>query len=217
MLISDQQCVSYQSPYSITPGAYPIIWQVPGNEVFSTPEFKQVNSSINWSMVPNIAPRKMVNGSFDTSTYPPTDPDCWWSFSSCTMPNSATGLKPDYSICPEPDSNDWQMEPAGKKTPAEIDAIFEDFVKMGKNGTFSNSGAICLQHELNNGTMSKAQQWFPSIKSAYKHVIPAAICLNITHPYAETNYTFPSFAEYIDTLSNSSSPTNHSPSGSNKT
>ncbi|CAG8836779.1 28798_t:CDS:1, partial [Racocetra persica] len=97
-----QECVFYQSPYNITPGAYPVIWKIPGNEVFSTPEFKQVNSSIDWSKVPNIAPRKMVNGIFDSSTYPATDPDCWWSYKLCTTPNPSTGLKADYSICPEP-------------------------------------------------------------------------------------------------------------------
>ncbi|CAG8822607.1 25933_t:CDS:2, partial [Racocetra persica] len=107
------------------------------------------------------------------------------------------------------DSNDWQMQPMGPKTSAEVDAIFEDFVKMGQNGSFSNHGAIALQHELNNATMSKAQQWYSSIKGAFKHVVPAASCLNMTHPYAETNITYPSFAEYIG---NSSSPT---PSGTN--
>lgn len=103
-VIGQQQCVPYQSPYNITPGEYPNIWALPGNEVFSTAEFRLVNSSINWDLVPKIPPRKMVNGAFDFSTYPANDPDCWWSYKQCVMPK-APGLKPDYSICPEPGKN----------------------------------------------------------------------------------------------------------------
>ncbi|CAG8735035.1 9489_t:CDS:2, partial [Dentiscutata heterogama] len=100
------------------------------------------------------------------------------------------------------DSNDWQMEPAGSMTSDQIDQIFQGICDMGKNGTYANSGAIILEHELNNGTMSKAQQWYPSIKSAYKYLVPVASCMNIAHPYAETNYTYPSFDEYTNSTTN---------------
>ncbi|CAG8805023.1 19070_t:CDS:2, partial [Racocetra fulgida] len=61
------------------------------------------------------------------------------------------------------------------------------------------------QHELNNGTMSKAIEWYPKIKNAYKHVVPIASCMNVTQPYTESNYTYPSFAEYINKNSASTS------------
>ncbi|ORY06987.1 glycoside hydrolase/deacetylase [Basidiobolus meristosporus CBS 931.73] len=107
------------------------------------------------------------------------------------------------------DSDDWQMAPAGNLPPSAIDQLFEGFVNMGKNGTFARSGAITLEHELNNGTMSMAEKWYPQIKQAFKHVVPVASCMNITTPYLETNYTYPDFAQYIagDTNGNTSSNT----------
>ncbi|KAJ7315045.1 carbohydrate esterase family 4 protein [Mycena albidolilacea] len=53
--------------------------------------------------IPNIAPRG-VNGVFATnatSSYPATDPDCWWTFGQCLTPKVA-GLKPDIADVPEP-------------------------------------------------------------------------------------------------------------------
>ncbi|KAK7044461.1 carbohydrate esterase family 4 protein [Favolaschia claudopus] len=53
--------------------------------------------------IPNIAPRG-VDGAFATdalSKYDKTDPDCWWSFSTCAQPKLA-GLKPDIFDVPEP-------------------------------------------------------------------------------------------------------------------
>ncbi|CAG8586123.1 19734_t:CDS:2 [Dentiscutata erythropus] len=327
-VIAQQQCVPYTSQFTFTPGEYPNIWSTPSTEVFNTAEFKQVNSSIKWSMVPNIPPKVMVNGTFVSSTYPATDPDCWWSYKLCVTPK-APGVNPDYYMCPEPDtwgltyddgpncshtqfydflkqnnqkasmffvgsnvadwpneairaltdghhicvhtwshpymttltndqvlaelyytrkvikyvmgitplcwrppfgdvddrvraiaqqlnmstviwnldSDDWQMQPAGSFTSAQVDSIFQGFVDMGKNGTFATSGAIALEHELNNGTMSKAEQWYPAIKGAYKYVVPVATCLNISQPYAETNYTYQTFAQMLATTSNNSTST----------
>lgn len=328
-VIAQQQCVPYTSNYTFTTG-YPPIWVTPGAETFTTAEFQQVNKSINWSMVPNIPPNKLVNGALDLSTYSTSDPNCWWSYKNCVNPKFP-GLKPDISRCPEPgtwgltyddgpncthnefydflkgqnqtatmyfigsnvadwpyeaqraitdkhqvcvhtwshpymttltndqvlaelyytrkaikyvcnvtplcwrppfgdvddrvraialqlnlstdlwnlDSNDWRMIPAGTFTSAQVDTIFEGFVEMGKNGTYATSGVITLQHELNNGTMSKAQQWYSQIKAAYKHLMPVASCMNITHPYAETNITYPSFNDLVG----GSSTSGNNPSG----
>ncbi|CAG8701986.1 2451_t:CDS:2 [Dentiscutata erythropus] len=96
------------------------------------------------------------------------------------------------------DSNDWQMQPAGELTSAKIDQYFSGFCSKAKNGTFANSGALILEHELNSETMSKAQQWYPTLKSSFEYIVPVATCMNITQPYAETNYTYPSFAQYIN-------------------
>ncbi|CAG8506183.1 5036_t:CDS:2 [Racocetra persica] len=320
---AQQLCVPYTSSFTFTSG-YPAIWTTPTSDVFNTQEFQQVNSSIDWSKVPNIKPHTLVNGVVDKTGYSASDPDCWWSYNQCTSPK-APGLQPDVVLCPEPgtlgltyddgpncshtvfydflkeknqkatmffigsnvaafpyeakraltdghqvcvhtwshqpmttltndealaelyysrktikyvmgvtplywrppfgdvddriraiaqqlnlatiiwnlDSNDWNMVPAGIEQPAQIDDIFQGLVDLGKNGTFANSGAIVLQHELNNGTMSKAIEWYPKIKSAYKHVVPIASCMNVTRPYAESNYTYPSFAEYISKNSSS--------------
>ncbi|CAG8668249.1 9850_t:CDS:2, partial [Racocetra persica] len=318
---AQQECVSYTSPFDFSSG-YPKIWEKPTSKDFNTKEFKQINSSINWSKVPKIATRKMVNGNVDTTGYPDSDPDCWWSYSTCTTPKPP--LQHDVSFCPEPgtlgltyddgpncahtvfydflkqnnqkatmffigsnvatlpneaqrafidghhicvhtwshqymttltneealaelyyarkaikrvigitprcwrppygdvdnriraiaqqlnmrtiiwnlDTNDWDMEPDGTEQPAQIDAIFQSLVNMGQNGTFADSGAIVLEHELSNGTMSKAIEWYPKLKSAFKHIVPIASCMNVTRPYIESNFTYPSFAEYIGTRNN---------------
>ncbi|KAK9762827.1 hypothetical protein K7432_011052 [Basidiobolus ranarum] len=110
------------------------------------------------------------------------------------------------------DSDDWQMAPAGNLPESAIDQRFQNFVDMGKNGTFATSGAITLEHELNNGTMTMAEKWYPQLKQAFKHIVPVASCMNITTPYVETNYTYPDFAQYIS--GNINGNTNGSTSGS---
>ncbi|CAG8793294.1 2832_t:CDS:2, partial [Gigaspora rosea] len=311
-------CTGYTSSYNFT--GYPGIWEKPTSTVFNTDDFKRINSSIDWTKVPNIPPHKTTTaGDIDQTGYSASDPDCWWSYNLCTTPK-APGLNPDVTVCPEPgtwgltyddgpncshtvfydflkqnkqnatmffigsnvaslpieaqraladghhicvhtwshqymttltneealaelyytvkviklvmgitplcwrppfgdvddriraiaqqlnlttiiwnlDTNDWDMTPDGKETVAQIDANFQSFVNMGTNGTFNNGGCIVLEHELDNNTMSKAVEWYPKIKAAYKHVVPIASCLNITHPYLEPNYTYPSFLEYIN-------------------
>lgn len=32
------------------------------------------------------------------------DPDCWWTYTTCTSPKAETGLDPDVTIVPEPGS-----------------------------------------------------------------------------------------------------------------
>ncbi|CAG8624090.1 54_t:CDS:2, partial [Scutellospora calospora] len=308
---------------------------------FGTSEFKALYASIDWSKVPNIPTRKLdASGSFITTGYNTSDPDCWWSFSTCTTPK-APGINPDIYFCPEPetlglsyddgpncshtvfydflqannqkatmffigsnvadwpneakraladghqicvhtwshpymttltneevlgelyytrkaikyvigvtpqcwrppfgdvddrvrgiaqqlnmstiiwnlDTNDWDMAPAGTLTPAQVDANFQDFVNMGKNGTFTDSGCIILEHEINSGTMSKALEWYPQIASAYKYLVPIASCMNITQPYAETNISYPTFAEYIGTSTttsnNNTNNSNNNPNNGN--
>ncbi|CAG8710362.1 9711_t:CDS:2, partial [Racocetra fulgida] len=168
------------------------IWKKPTIKDFNTKDFKWINSSINWSKVPNIAPRKMVNGDIDMTGYPDSDPDCTWGLTyddgpSCahtvfydflrdnnqsatmffigsnvaTLPHEARRAYLDVcsnltTIITFTDTNDWNMEPDGTEQPAQIDATFQSFIDMGQNGTFADSGAIVLEHELNNGTMSKA-------------------------------------------------------------
>ena len=37
----------------------------------------------------------------------------------------------------------------------------------------------------------------PSIAGNFKHIVPVATCQNTTQPYVETNYTFPTFDEWL--------------------
>ncbi|CAG8474182.1 13124_t:CDS:2 [Dentiscutata erythropus] len=323
--VISQECAPYTSSFNFS--GYPANWKIPTSTVFNTDEFKQLNSSIDWTKVPNITPHKTVNGSIDQTGYSASDPDCWWTYNLCTTPKTA-GINPDVTVCPEPgtwgltyddgpncshtvfydflkannqkatmffigsnvqnlpneaqraladghqicvhtwshnymttltneealaelyytrkvikyvmgitplcwrppfgdvddriraiaqqlnlttiiwdqDTNDWDEIPDGVETSAQIDANFQTFVNRGLNGTYNYSGTIVLEHELDNNTMSKAVEWYPKIKSAYKHVVPIASCLNITQPYLETNFTYPSFFEYIN---NDNGPTNY--------
>ncbi|KAJ3576317.1 hypothetical protein NP233_g512 [Leucocoprinus birnbaumii] len=58
-------------------------------------------------------------------------------------------------------------------------------------------GAIILTHELNNFTMSEAVQFYGQLQTAFKHIVPVGVAYNQTQPYVETNYTLPTFEEYI--------------------
>ncbi|CAO0794532.1 unnamed protein product [Mucor circinelloides] len=81
------------------------------------------------------------------------------------------------------DTDDWS---AGVTTTVEaVEQSYSDYIAMGTNGTFANSGNIVLTHEINNTTMSLAVENLPKIISAYKQVIDVATCYNISHPYFE--------------------------------
>jgi len=332
---AQQQCVPYLSAFTFPNTQYPDIWKKPTATIFNTAEFKTLNSSINWSLVPNIPPKQQdATGAFISANYPASDPDCWWTYKTCVTPK-APGLKPDVSFCPEPntlgltyddgpnctdstlydmlkqnnqkvtlfyigsnvadwpkeaqrgyadghqvcvhtwshpymttltnqevlgelyysrkaiktvigitplcwrppfgdvddrvraiaqqlnlstiiwnqDSDDWQMVPAGTQPQSFVDGNYQTFVDRANNGTFSTQGSIILSHELNAGTISEAIKWYPMLKAAYKNIVPVASCLNITQPYAETNVTYPTFAQLatsggsnISSSSNGSSP-----------
>ncbi|KND01966.1 uncharacterized protein SPPG_02473 [Spizellomyces punctatus DAOM BR117] len=95
------------------------------------------------------------------------------------------------------DSFDWMMQPAGPRSPAEIDANFQGWIDKAKNGSFANSGAISLEHEANEGTMRKAIEWYPKLKESFKYIMPVVSCQSIAHPYEETNISFQTFQEVV--------------------
>ncbi|CAO3621558.1 unnamed protein product [Mucor hiemalis] len=81
------------------------------------------------------------------------------------------------------DTNDWS---AGFTTTVEaVQQNYNDYITMGTNGTFADSGNIVLTHEINNTTMSLAVENLPKIISSYKQVLDVATCYNISHPYFE--------------------------------
>ncbi|KAI9264853.1 hypothetical protein BDA99DRAFT_546697 [Phascolomyces articulosus] len=95
------------------------------------------------------------------------------------------------------DTDDWA---AGESLPMEtVQKNYENFIDMGTNGTFKNSGNIVLQHEIDNTTMSLAIDYLPKIQKAYKHVVDIATCQNITYPYQEKSVKFASFANATKT------------------
>ncbi|KAG7449836.1 glycoside hydrolase/deacetylase [Guyanagaster necrorhizus] len=94
------------------------------------------------------------------------------------------------------DSNDWKAG-TGNITAATVDANYQALINNATSGTFSTQGTIMLTHELNNYTMSTAMKWYPQLKAAFQYLVPIAAALNITQPYVETNYSFPTFEQYI--------------------
>lgn len=93
------------------------------------------------------------------------------------------------------DSNDWQQG-LNNVTDADVDNFYQQFVNNATSGTFNTVGGIMLTHELNNYTMSKAIQWYPKLKAAFKSIVPVNVALNITRPYVETDHFLPTFAQY---------------------
>ncbi|CAO3607899.1 unnamed protein product [Cunninghamella echinulata] len=110
------------------------------------------------------------------------------------------------------DTDDWNSE-----TPEllkKVQGAYDDFIKMGSNGTYATSGNIVLTHEINNTTMSLAMKNLPNIMKNYKHVVDIATCMNITNPYQETTVKFPTFDEFIKGQTANSVGTNNNNSSS---
>ncbi|KAA1470727.1 glycoside hydrolase/deacetylase [Dentipellis sp. KUC8613] len=110
------------------------------------------------------------------------------------------------------DSNDWRAGTGGV-TPADVDANYTSFISNVASGAFNTEGGIMLMHELNNFTMSEAVKFYPQLQAAFSHIVPVGVALNKSQPYVETNYTLPSFAEYISGTTNKTGSANSSSSG----
>ncbi|KAI9016274.1 hypothetical protein CLU79DRAFT_764220 [Phycomyces nitens] len=96
------------------------------------------------------------------------------------------------------DTNDWAAGSIPGVTVDTVNQKYESYIQMGTNGTFATSGNIVLTHEINNMTMDFFVKHYPEIKKAYKHVVDAATCMNITHPYVESTITFPTFDQSVN-------------------
>ncbi|KAI8887549.1 carbohydrate esterase family 4 protein [Backusella circina FSU 941] len=90
------------------------------------------------------------------------------------------------------DTNDWNMpgDGGGNLSPDTVDGYFEGWIDARKNGTDNQSGHIVLEHELNNSTVSMAEKWLPQLQQVFK-VVPWNECMNISDPYWETNFVYP--------------------------
>ncbi|KAI9459537.1 carbohydrate esterase family 4 protein [Boletus coccyginus] len=116
------------------------------------------------------------------------------------------------------DSNDWEAGTGGY-TDADVDANYQALVTAAQQGTFNTGGTIILAHELSSDTMGEAMKWYPQLKSVFKYLVPMGTATNVTHPYVETNYLLPTFAQYTSgstVLSGASElPTSSTGEGSN--
>ncbi|KAI8343781.1 chitin deacetylase [Choanephora cucurbitarum] len=304
------ECKDYtpdSSLIAINRSEFPESWSIAtSNGRGDSAEFTSLYNSIDWTKAPKISVRKTKsNGDLDDSGYDyDTDPDCWWSASTCTVPKLAD-VNPDIYKCDEPetwgltyddgpncshnafydylqqqklkasmfyigsnvldlpygalrgiadghhiashtwshpymttltnkevlaelyytqkaiklatgitprywrppfgdvddrvrwvatqlgmtaiiwnyDTDDWAADDGS--TPAAVEKTYEQFIEMGTNSTFAESGNIVLTHEIDNITMSLALEFLPKIKASYKNVLDVATCANITHPYFE--------------------------------
>ncbi|KAG2177616.1 hypothetical protein INT44_008130 [Umbelopsis vinacea] len=100
------ECTYYTLPgLTITPTEWPTIWATATtNGMNTSAEFTALYNSINWANAPNISVRTEVNGALSFTGYDAsTDPDCWWSSSTCTTPKLA-GVNADIFQCNEPET-----------------------------------------------------------------------------------------------------------------
>ncbi|KAI5477444.1 chitin deacetylase, carbohydrate esterase family 4 protein [Pseudohyphozyma bogoriensis] len=97
----------------------------------------------------------------------------------------------------EEDTNDWEYTEVGI---AAVEANYESIIAMGANGTFNTQGTIVLTHELDNETMSLSEKYLPSIRSTFTGgVMPIAVCMNFTTPYAEgSSYVYPNYEQWMN-------------------
>lgn len=77
-----------------------------------------------------------------------------------------------------PDPGDLHLRPSPRRDPGNTPLIAPD-----------------------NYTMGEFMKYAPSIMSAFKHVVPIASALNESQPYAESNYTYPTFEQVISNQS----------------
>ncbi|ORX51257.1 glycoside hydrolase/deacetylase [Hesseltinella vesiculosa] len=93
------------------------------------------------------------------------------------------------------DTDDWNMPGSGggNLPPSTVDGYFEGWIQARQNGTDNVSGHIVLEHELNNATVTMAEKWLPQIQKVFR-VVPVSQCHNVTHPYWETAFTYPTDA-----------------------
>ncbi|KAJ7611245.1 carbohydrate esterase family 4 protein [Roridomyces roridus] len=102
-------------------------------------------------------------------------------------------------------------------TAADVTKNYDDFITKASQGAFNTVGAILLTHELTNFTMQTAMDYHPKLMQVFDHIVPIAVAQNKTTPYLETNYTMPTFAEYIagTTQTNGTTAVSSAPAQSN--
>ncbi|KAI8393562.1 uncharacterized protein BYT42DRAFT_551471 [Radiomyces spectabilis] len=113
------------------------------------------------------------------------------------------------------DTDDWNMpgDGGGDLAPSTVDGYFEDWINKRKNGTDNEHGHIVLEHELNNSTVSMTEKWLPKLQETF-NVVSMHQCLNISQPYWEENWVYPTEANPDPAQNNNSNNTASSSSSS---
>ncbi|KAI8394321.1 uncharacterized protein BYT42DRAFT_487665 [Radiomyces spectabilis] len=103
------------------------------------------------------------------------------------------------------DTNDWDMpgDGGGDLAPSKVDGYFQGWIDKQKAGKYK-TGHILLEHELNNSTVSMTEKWLPKLQQVF-NVVPALACQNITHPYWEEQFVYPTEAHNTTKSHNSNS------------
>lgn len=91
------------------------------------------------------------------------------------------------------DMNDFRYITLGQ---AAVDANYQHMLDTANKGGFKTKGTLVLTHELNADTMATSQKFLPKIAQAFKYITPVAVCQNNTHPYLESEYSYPTFAQW---------------------
>ncbi|KAG1150970.1 hypothetical protein G6F37_000299 [Rhizopus arrhizus] len=114
------------------------------------------------------------------------------------------------------DTNDWNMpgDGGGNLSPSKVDGYFEGWIKSQKSGKETH-GHIVLEHELNNATVKMTEKWLPKLQETF-NVQTIHHCMNISQPYWETNWVYPTAAD-PNPASNSTNSTATSSSDASST
>lgn len=101
------------------------------------------------------------------------------------------------------DTNDWDMpgDGGGNLAPSKVDGYFQGWIDTRKKGT-DKQGHIVLEHELNNATVKMTEKWLPKLQESF-NVVSIQQCMNISQPYWEENWVYPT--EEKPQIANSSS------------
>ncbi|KAL0094449.1 chitin deacetylase [Phycomyces blakesleeanus] len=98
------------------------------------------------------------------------------------------------------DTNDWDMpgEGGGNLAPSKVDSYFQGWIDARNSGKDNKRGHIVLEHELNNSTVSMTEKWLPKLQQVF-NVVSVHACMNISQPYWEENWVYPTEANNITT------------------
>ena len=100
----------------------------------------------------------------------------------------------------------------GNLAPSTVDGYFEGWIENRKNGSDNTQGHITLQHELNNSTVSMAEKWLPQLQQTF-NVVSVQECMNISQPYWETSWVYPTESNPSITNASTSSSASVSATG----
>lgn len=93
------------------------------------------------------------------------------------------------------DTNDWNMPGTGggALSPATVDGYFQGWITARTSGKDILKGHIVLEHELNNSTVIMTEKWLPTLQKTF-NVVTVQQCMNISQPYWESQWVYPTEA-----------------------